>query len=74
MMSKVDLTDRMELPKPDIRVAILDIKHELTVEGIKGNKIDYTEDELIHLTVAHIAKHYPSQNEPTCIQMDSHSW
>jgi ribonuclease HI len=39
MMSKVDLKDRMELPKPDMRVAILDIQHELTVEGIERRKI-----------------------------------
>jgi hypothetical protein len=31
-MAKVDLKDRMELPKPDMRVAILDIQHELTVD------------------------------------------
>jgi hypothetical protein len=30
------------------------------VEGIERKKIDYTEDELKHLTVAHIAKHYPT--------------
>jgi hypothetical protein len=47
----------MELPKPDMRVAILDIQHELTVEGIERKKFDYTEDELKQLTVAHIAKH-----------------
>jgi hypothetical protein len=60
MISKVDLKDRMELPKPDMRVAILDIQHGLTVEGIERRKIDYTEDELKHRTVAHIAKHYPT--------------
>jgi hypothetical protein len=34
MMGKVDLKDRTELPKPDMRVAILDIQHKLMVEGI----------------------------------------
>jgi hypothetical protein len=38
----------------------LDIQHELTVEGIERRKVDYTEDELKQLTVAHIAKHYPT--------------
>jgi hypothetical protein len=60
VMGKMDLKDRMELPKPDMRVAILDIQHELTVEGIEKKNIDYTEDELKHLTVAHITKHYPT--------------
>jgi hypothetical protein len=59
-MGKVDLKDKMELPKPDMRVAILDIQHELTVEGIERKKVDYTEDELKQLTVAHTAKHYPT--------------
>jgi ribonuclease HI len=59
-MGKVDLKDRMELPKPDMRVAILDIQNELTVEGIERKKVDYTEDELKQLTVAQIAKHYPT--------------
>jgi hypothetical protein len=39
---------------------ILDILHELTVEGIERKMVDYTEEELKHLTVAHIAKHYPT--------------
>jgi hypothetical protein len=39
MMSKVDLKDRIGLPKPDMRVAIFDIQHELTVEGIERKKI-----------------------------------
>jgi ribonuclease HI len=56
----LDLKDRMELPKPDMRVAILDIQHELTVEGIERKKTDYTEDELKHLPVTRIAKHYPT--------------
>jgi hypothetical protein len=43
-----------------MRVAILDIQHELTVEGIERKKVDYTEDELKQLTVTHIAKHYPT--------------
>jgi hypothetical protein len=43
-----------------VKVAILDIQHELTVEGIEWKKVDYTEDELKHLTVAHKAKHYPT--------------
>jgi hypothetical protein len=59
-MGKVDLKDRMELPKPDTRVAYLDIQHELTVEGIERKKVDYTEDKLKQLTVAHIAQHYPT--------------
>jgi hypothetical protein len=28
--------------------------------GNREKKIDYTEDELQHLPVAHIAKHYPT--------------
>jgi hypothetical protein len=48
-MGKVDLKDRMELPKPDMRVAILDIQHKLTVEGIERKKVAYTEDELKQL-------------------------
>jgi hypothetical protein len=30
------------------------------VEGIERKKVEYTEDELKQLTVAHIAKHYPT--------------
>jgi hypothetical protein len=61
IIGKVDFKDRMELPKKtDMRVAILDIKHELTVEGIERKKFDYTEDEVKHLTVVHITKHYPT--------------
>jgi hypothetical protein len=30
---------------------------------IERKKIDYTEDELKHLTAAHIAKHYPTPHK-----------
>jgi ribonuclease HI len=59
-MGKVNLKDRMELPKLDMRAAILDIQHELTVEGIEREKVEYTEDEQKQLKIAYKAKHYPT--------------
>jgi hypothetical protein len=55
-MGKVGLRGRMALTKPDMKVAILDIQHELTVERLERKKTNYTEDKLKHLTVTHIAK------------------
>jgi RNase H len=62
LMGRVKLTNRMELPKPNNRVAVLEVQHELTIEGIKGRKKDYNEEELRRITLAHIHGKYP-ENE-----------
>jgi hypothetical protein len=74
IIGKADLKDRVKSLKSDMRFAILDIQHELTVEGIERKMVDYTEDELKHLTVAHVAKHYPTPEWVHMGAMGSIQW
>jgi hypothetical protein len=45
LTDKLDLRDWLELPKTDMRVAILDIQHQFMVEKIEEKK-KFAEDEL----------------------------
>jgi ribonuclease HI len=61
LMGMTNFNKRMDLPKPNIRVALLEVHHELTVDGLEKKKSEYSTQELRRHTMTYIRKKYPEE-------------
>jgi ribonuclease HI len=61
LLAGIDIENRIELPQPNIRIAVLEVQHELSIDGISRQKKDYNEQVLRHTTLAHIHSRYPEK-------------